>query len=86
MKSSLVILIVLINSFITNSQILQGNITSDGIGVSFANIVIDRQLRGVSSDEFGYYKMEKLSLGSHQLIVSSIGMVKKKLEVNIKDG
>ena len=82
----LILLSICISPLIVSSQILQGKITSDGVEVPFANIVIDRHLRGVSSDEFGYYKMEKLSLGRHQLIVSSIGMVKKKLEVNIKDG
>ena len=82
----LILLSIFISPLIVSSQILQGKITSDGVEVPFANIVIDRHVRGVSSDEFGYYKMEKLSLGRHQLIVSSIGMVKKKLEVNIKDG
>ena len=82
----LILLSIFISPLIVSSQLLQGKITSDGVEVPFANIVIDRQLRGVSSDEFGYYKMEKLRLGRHQLIVSSIGMVKKKLEVNIKDG
>jgi len=82
----LILLSICISPLIVSSQILQGKITSDGVEVPFANIVIDRHLRGVSSNEFGYYKMEKLSLGRHQLIVSSIGMVKKKLEVNIKDG
>ena len=78
--------VAIINPFITNSQILQGSIKSNGVKVSFANIVVDSDLSGVSSDEFGYFKLENLSLGGHQLIVSSIGMVTKKLEVNIKDG
>ena len=83
----LVILIALINPFIANSQVLQGKITSNGIIVSFANIVIDSDLkRGISSDEFGSYRLNNLSLGSHQLIVSSIGMVKKTLDINITEG
>jgi len=84
--NSLVFLIALINPLISISQILQGSITSNGTKVSFANIVVDSDLSGVSSDEFGYFKFENLSLGSHQLIVSSIGMVKKKLEINIMGG
>ena len=81
------ILIALINPFIANSQVLQGKITSNGIIVSFANIVIDSDLkRGISSDEFGSYRLNNLSLGSHQLIVSSIGMVKKTLDINITEG
>ena len=84
--SSLVISIILTNSLIVNAQTLQGRITSNGIEVPFANIIIEESGSGVSSNENGYYKFEKLENGYQHLIVTSLGQAKKELRINIKDG
>ena len=84
--SKLVVLLICINPLIVNAQILQGKITSDGVEVPFATIIFKDSGVGVSSNEDGYYKFEKLKNGYHQIIVSSLGMIKKKLDIDIKEG
>ena len=68
------------------TQILQGKITSEGVEVPFANIIFKDSGIGVSSNEDGFYKFEKLKKGYHQIIASSLGMIKKKLDIDIKEG
>ena len=82
----LVILSICVSPLIVSSQILQGKITSDGVEVPFANIIIKDSEVGVSSNEDGFYKFEKLKMGYHQIIVSSLGMIKKKSDIYIKEG
>ena len=82
----LVILSICISPLIVSSQILQGKITSDGVEVPFANIIIKDSGVGVSSNKDGFYRFEKLKKGYHQIIISSLGMIKKKLDVDIKVG
>jgi len=84
--SKLVVLIICINPLNVSSQTLQGKITSEGVEVPFANIVFKNSGVGVSANKDGFYKFEKLKKGYHQIIVSSLGMIKKKLDVDIKEG
>ena len=84
--SKLFILIICITPLIASSQTLNGKITSNGVEVPFANIVLKDSGIGVSSNESGYYKFEKLKKGYYQIIVSSLGMISKKLDIDIKDG
>ncbi|MDB4250882.1 TonB-dependent receptor [Flavobacteriales bacterium] len=84
--SKLVVLFICINTLIVNAQILQGKITSDGVEVPFATIIFKDSGVGVSSNEDGFYKFEKLKKGYHQIIASSLGMIKKKLDIDIKEG
>ena len=84
--SKLVIVIMLVNPLVVSSQILTGKITSNGVEVPFANIILKDSGIGVSSNDSGYYKFEKLEKGYYQIIVSSLGMIKKKLDLDIKDG
>ncbi|MDB4126488.1 TonB-dependent receptor [Flavobacteriales bacterium] len=84
--SKLVVLFICINTLIVNAQILQGKITSDGVEVPFVTIIFKDSGVGVSSNEDGFYKFEKLKKGYHQIIASSLGMIKKKLDIDIKEG
>ena len=84
--SKLVVLLICINPLIVNAQILQGKITSDGVEVPFATIIFKDSGVGVLSNEDGFYKFEKLKKGYHQIIASSLGMIKKKLDIDIKEG
>ena len=84
--SKLVVLLICINPLIINAQILQAKITSEGVEVPFSNIILKDSGIGVSSNEDGFYKFEKLKNGYHQIIVSSLGMIKKKLDIDIKEG
>ncbi len=84
--SNLVVLIICINPFNMSSQTLQGKITSEGIEVPFASIVFKESGVGITSNNDGYYKFEKLKKGYHQIIISSLGMIKKELDIDIKVG
>jgi outer membrane receptor for ferrienterochelin and colicins len=84
--SKLVVLLICINPLIVNAQILQGKITSEGVEVPFATIILKDSGVWVSSNEDGLYKFEKLKMGYHQIIASSLGMIKKKLDIDIKEG
>ncbi len=84
--SKLFILTLCITPLIASSQTLNGKITSNGVEVPYANIVFKDSGIGVSSNESGYYKFEKLKKGYYQIIVSSLGMINKKLDIDIKDG
>ena len=63
----LVIISIFISPLIAVSQVLQGKITSDGVEVPFANIIIKGSGIGVSSNNDGFYKFEKLKRGYNQI-------------------
>lgn len=83
---SLVIVLVLMKPTIVESQILRGDITSNNEMVPFANIIIDGSSMGVSSDDSGSYKIDNLMFGDQYVIISALGMRKKRLRINIKEG
>ena len=78
--SKLVIVIMLVNPLVVSSQMLTGKITSNGVDVPFANIILKDSGIGVSSNRDGFYKLEKLKKGYYQIIISSLGM--KMLALN----
>ena len=82
-KSNLVVLIISISPLIVSSQILEGMVTSNGSVVPYANIVIEGTEIGVASDKLGAFKINNLNFGRYQLIASSLGMIKKKIQINI---
>jgi len=82
----LLFLIIFINPLIVSSQILKGKITSEGVAVPFANIILNDSGIGVSSNEDGCYKFDKLTKGYNQIIISSLGMNRVKLDININGG
>ena len=82
----LFLLVFLMAPLIVISQILQGKVTSEKSAVPFANLIIEGSSFGASSNEFGDYKIEVAEIGEQYIIVSALGMSKKRLQVNIKVG
>jgi len=86
MRVNLLLMLCLLSFISVNGQEIKGVVTSDGNAVSFAHILIEGGKLGVSADERGLYKIINAPLGSQYLIISSVGMIDKKVHVNIIKG
>ena len=82
----LVLLLFFVSGISLNAQTIKGKITSNGEVVPFANVVLEGERLGVSANLNGIYEIENVSLGHHHIIVSSIGMLTKKLRVDVSEG
>ena len=68
-------------SFVLCAQNIKGDISVEGEGVAFANVVIEGLNIGASSDQTGKYILKNVPLGKHNVIVSSVGMKTQKKEI-----
>jgi len=85
-RINLVLMLFLALSFSVNGQVIKGEITSNGNAVPFANVIIEGSKLGVSADENGVYEITKVPLGHQHIVVSAIGMLEKKVHVDIVKG
>ena len=85
-KTHLVIALLSISFLTTQSQTIQGRVTSKGESVPFANIIIEGGKIGVPANKNGEFKIEDAPLGYQYLIVSAISMINKKMHIDIKEG
>ena len=69
-----------------NAQSIKGKVVANGSPVSFANIVLNTNKKGVSANNDGVFVIENIEKGFHDLIVSSIGMVTKKVHIDVVEG
>ena len=53
---------------------VQGLVTENGTPVPFVNLYLKETKKGASSDENGFYSIEKIEAGQYVLIASAIGM------------
>lgn len=68
-------------------QSLSGVIVGDDSKVvPFANVIISKTSKGVSSDGQGDFKFENINIGSYQLVVSALGYKKWKKQIEINEG
>ena len=82
----LVLLLFFVSGISLNAQTIKGKITSNGEVVPFANVVLQGNRSGVSADENGNYVIKNTELGHHHIIVSAIGMLRKKIHVDVSEG
>ena len=54
--------------------------------VPFANIILDDNNKGVAANNDGVFVIENVKKGSHYIVVSAIGMVRKKVHIDIVEG
>ncbi len=83
---NLVIMLFVAINFSAYGQVIKGSITSDGEAVPFANVIIEGSKLGVSADENGMYEIKKSPLGHQHIVVSAIGMLEKKMHIDIVKG
>ena len=86
MKINLILILFMFIFFSVSGQEIKGEIISDGNAVPFANILIEGSKLGVSADERGCYEIIGIPLGHQHLLVSAIGMLDKKIYVNVNKG
>ena len=67
-------------------QTIKGKITSNGEVVPFANVDFEGGISGVSADENGNYVIKNTELGQLHIIVSAIGILTKKIHVDVSKG
>tara|TARA_Y100001933_G_scaffold99465_1_gene99853 strand:+ start:801 stop:3074 length:2274 start_codon:yes stop_codon:yes gene_type:complete len=63
---------------------VQGLVTEDGTPVPFVNLFLKGTEKGASSDENGFYSIEKIASGNYVLVASAIGYepYRKALKIN----
>ena len=81
-----VFIVLFIFHFDMNSQVVKGLITSNNQVVPFANIVIEKRNLVVSANKNGEYKIENIKLGETNISFSALGMIQKKVNINIEEG
>ena len=82
----LVLLLFFVSRICLNAQTIKGKVTSNGEVVPFANVLLKGNRLGVSADENGNYVIKNTELGSHYIIVSAIGILTKKIHVDVSKG
>tara|TARA_B100001741_G_scaffold313204_1_gene318536 strand:- start:8709 stop:11012 length:2304 start_codon:yes stop_codon:yes gene_type:complete len=82
----LVLLLFFVSGICLNAQTIKGKVTSNGEVVPFANVLLKGNRLGVSADENGNYVIKDTELGSHYIIVSAIGILTKKIHVDVSQG
>ena len=85
-KPNLVLLLFVAFCINASAQSIKGKIEVRGSAVSFANIVLDTNKKGVSTNNDGVFLIENVEKGRHHLVVSAIGMVTKKVYIDIEEG
>tara|TARA_B100001250_G_scaffold85875_1_gene70996 strand:- start:25435 stop:27741 length:2307 start_codon:yes stop_codon:yes gene_type:complete len=79
----LVFIIIFFHSISAISQTIKGKITSNNVAIPFANIVLEGVEIGVSANEDGIYEISNSPIGHQYIIVSSVGMITKRVPANI---
>ena len=82
----LVLLLFFVSRISLNIQTIKGKITSNGEVVPFANVDLEGSSLGVSADENGNYVIKNTELGQLHIIVSAIGILTKKIHVDVSKG
>lgn len=74
-------------SVIAQTGGVRGNIlTSDGVPAEFINIVVKGTSKGTVSNDKGYFEIKNIQTGKIVLVVSFVGLEKKEIPIEIKEG
>ncbi|MDQ3395943.1 MAG: TonB-dependent receptor plug domain-containing protein, partial [Bacteroidota bacterium] len=65
---------------------LSGKVTSEGVAVSFANIILQGQSKGAASDDSGNYTIKEIEPGTYFLKASAIGYQTLTRKVVVQPG
>ena len=82
----IILLMFFVSGISLNAQTIKGKITSNGEVVPFANVDLEGNSSGVSADENGNYVIKNTELGQLHIIVSAIGIITKKIHVDVSKG
>jgi len=78
--------ICLLSGYFAAAQtVIKGKVTSDGIPLQYANVVIDKLKKGASADADGNYTLEKVARGNYEIQVSFTGFKAQRKNITISD-
>ena len=67
----------------TQSGIIQGNITSKGYPIAYANIILEETSYGTISDKNGNFTLKNIPFSEYRILVSFIGYKKHMQKINL---
>tara|TARA_B110000238_G_scaffold193835_1_gene230867 strand:- start:1104 stop:3338 length:2235 start_codon:yes stop_codon:yes gene_type:complete len=80
----IVFIYLLLSSAFVMGQTISGTITTEnGDEIPYANVYLKKTKIGTSSDENGFYELNKIPKDSYTLIISSIGYKTKSIKITI---
>ena len=86
-KLNLLVLLFIAFCLNVSAQSIEGKVEANQSPVPFANIVLDNNNnKGVAANNDGVFVIENVKKGSHYIVVSAIGMVRKKVHIDIVEG
>jgi outer membrane receptor for ferrienterochelin and colicins len=83
MKNIVFIYLLLISSLTVGQTIIGKITTQNGDEIPYANVYLKKTKIGTSSNDQGFYELNKVSKDIYTLIVSSIGYKTKSIKINI---
>ena len=85
-KLNLLVLLFIAFCLNVSAQSIEGKVVANQSPVPFANIILDDNNKGVAANNDGVFVIENVKKGSHYIVVSAIGMVRKKVHIDIVEG
>ncbi|MBU2018996.1 MAG: TonB-dependent receptor [Bacteroidetes bacterium] len=85
MKTLKVACLLLLTSFSYAQSSLQGSITTDGMPLQYANILIKKATKSIVSDVDGNYFIKDLAAGEYEIAVSYTGFRTEKRSITVVD-
>lgn len=88
MKKSLIILLLLSLTLLSQAQTIKGVVTDNSTGeaVPFANVVLEGTRYGVATDLNGFYLINKIPAGTYTLRIRYVGYQEYTEEVTVNKG
>ena len=83
MRNIVFIYLLLISSLTVGQTIIGKITTQNGDEIPYANVYLKKTKIGTSSNDQGFYELNKVSKDIYTLIVSSIGYKTKSIKINI---
>ena len=65
---------------------IQGKVSSEGLPVEFANVILKNTQIGAVADENGNYRIKNVLVGSYDVMATSIGYLKTAQSITLKSG
>ena len=85
MKTLKVACLLLLTSFSYAQSSLQGSITTDGMPLQYANILIKKASKSIVSDADGNYFIKDLAAGDYEIAVSYTGFRTERRSITVVD-
>lgn len=86
MRIAISFLVTLFSVFSLKAQIVKGKVTSQGVTLPYATVVIEGTQKGDTADESGNYYFDGLKEGSYVISSEFVGYQKQRKRISLKTG